>query len=420
MKRSKLPFLSVVFMLITVVIFMAGPEAQDSEENDTPLQEFVSRAQTLVRRNQLEEAIEIYERIVIAVPEDYESRSQLAMLYACTNQHDKAAQTYSELLKIYSENPKYQDGLVRSLQAAGKLDEAFDLAQSYIQSYPTMGVHYARLARLYEVDGNEAAAITNYNKAVELAHDDRRTYLSLARLNFFHEDINAAEIALKNAILSATSASDRQDVELQLISFYRYHGNLEKKLQQAENDGTITYEMQKALAEYYYKTGEPEKAANAYKRALDITTSSYQKDRIITELLKIYVQLGDMDSVIEPYQTEMNSYTNSKIWFYTSERITVTSARIAATYNFETVRNSLIDAFQGQDKLEVLKTYYEGKLEENKDNLVVLTVLARVYWVERDYQKAAEMYEALGKAEPNDVRYFYYAAAALKKTDSLN
>ena len=114
-------------------------------------------------------------------------------------------------------------------------------------------------------------------------------------------------------------------------------------------------------------------------------------------------------------ETEANSNTNSKPRSFTSARITVTSARIAAIYKLETARDSLIGAFKSQDKLEVLKTHYEGKLRENKENPVARTILAKIYWDEKDYQKSAEMYEALGKAESNDVRYFYYAAAALKK-----
>ncbi len=415
MTHSKMSFFFVILLFITVGALIAELEPQDVEENNVPLQEFINIAQTLVRQNQFEEAIEYYERIVKGAPEDFESRVQLATLYTRTNQHEKAAKTYSKLLEDDPENIKYQDGLTYSLQAAGKRNEAFEIAQAYIQTNPTVGEHYARLARLYEVEGNEHAAIANYNKSIELAPGDKQTYLRLAKLCILNKDIDAAEIALKNAILSATSASERQNVELQLISFYRYYGNLKEKLQQAKNDGTITFEMQKALAEYYHKIGELEKAANAYRHALDMTTSFSENVRISAELFKVYIQLGDMDSVVKPYENEVNSYINSNIWLYTSERITVTSARIAAIYEFESARNSLIDAFKSQDKLEVLKTHYEGKLRERKENPVAQTILARIYWDERDYQKAAEMYEALGKAESNDVRYFYYAAAALKR-----
>ncbi len=417
MTCSKLSFFLVILISITVLTFVAQLESEEAstEEKRAAVQEFVKLAQEFVKQNQIEEAIKIYERIVIAAPEDFESLKQLATLYARTNQHEKAAQIWNQLLETDSENIEYQDELVESLQDAGNVDEAFELAQTYIQTYPEVGVHYARLAKLYADEDELDAAIANYEKAIEFRHAEKETYVKLTRLYFLNEDIDAAEIALKNAILSTTSNSERQEVERQLLNFYRYHGNLEEKLQKAEDDGTITYEMQKVRAEYYHKIGELEKAVNAYKRALDMATSSFEKENISAELLKIYVELGKMDSAIEPYETEANSNTNSKPRSFTSARVTATSSRITAIYDVETARDNVINAFKSQDKLEVLKTHYEGELRKNKENPVARTILARIYWDEKDYQKSAEMYEALGKAESNDVRYFYYAAAALKK-----
>ena len=417
MSRSKLYFYLVILMLISVITFVAQLESQEvsTEEKRVMVQEFVKKAEEFVKKNQIEEAIEIYERIVIAVPEDFESREQLATLYARTNQQEKTSQTWRKLLEAAPENIAYQDALINSLQAAGKRNEALELAQSYIQTQPEVGVHYARLAKLYADEDNVHAAITNYEKSIEFAHADKQTYAKLAQLYFFNEDIDAAEIALKNAILSTTSVREQRDLERQLLNLYRYYGNLEEKLQKAEDDGTITFEMQKVRAEYFYKNDELEKSVNAYKKAHDMTTNSYEKERISADLLKVYLELGEMDTVIEPYETEANSNTNSKPRSFTSARITVTSARIAAIYKLETARDSLIGAFKSQDKLEVLKTHYEGKLRENKENPVARTILAKIYWDEKDYQKSAEMYEALGNAQSNDVRYFYYAAAALKK-----
>ncbi len=76
----------------------------------------------------------------------------------------------------------------------------------------------------------------------------------------------------------------------------------------------------------------------------------------------------------------------------------------------------MISAFNDQNKLDDLKTHYEGKLGENKENSVALRVMAKIYWDAKDYQKAAEMYEALGKAKSDDLRNLYYAAAALEKS----
>ena len=70
--------------------FMAGLEAQNTEKKRVPVQEFVKMAQEFVELNQIEKAIEIYERIVKAVPEDLESQAQLATLYSRINQHEKS------------------------------------------------------------------------------------------------------------------------------------------------------------------------------------------------------------------------------------------------------------------------------------------------------------------------------------------
>lgn len=403
-----------MLVFFTVSAFITVLEAQDTEENSSPIQEFIRKAEQHVKLNQIEEAVVLYERIVIAAPDDVDSRLELATLYSRINQHEKAAQTYSKLLETDSENLEYQDALVSSLQAAGKIREALNLALEYIQTYPEKGVHYARIAKLYETEGDEEVAITNYNKAIQLGYENVQTYLSLARLNFLNADMGAAEIALKNAILNSTSDSEWKTLERQLFNFYRFNGNFEQKMQKAEEDGTITIGLQKLLAEHYHKIGELEKSVNTYEKVREMITNSYEQQEISDELLKVYVELGDMDSAYEPYQTLENSDADSTTISYTLDQNTAT---FSAIYIVETSRDTLFNAFKRYDKLDVLKTHLEGKLAENKENSVALTVLARIYWHEKDYQKATEMYEALGKTDTMNLQYLYYAASALRKSD---
>lgn len=392
---------------------MTRVAAQEIEEDRSPIDEFIRRAEQHVELNQLLQAIEIYERIVLAAPDDTESQLQLATLYSRTNQHEKAIETYSKLLETDPENSTYQDALLRNLRAAGKSNEAFGLALEYIKTEPEKGVHYARIAHLYDMDGNETSAITNYNKATELGYENIQTYLRLARLSFLNMDMDAAETALKNAILYTTSASMREELERQLIYLYRFNGNLELKMQEAKEVGTKNFALQKLIAENLHKNGEVEKAVEVYKIAHDMTANANEKSKISGELLKLYVELGQIDSVLEPYERQVGLDVDSKTNTYTSELITPV---FSALYVLETARDSLIDAFKTQDKLDVLRTHYESKLAENRDNPLLLTILARVYWEKKDYQKSAEMYEALGKADSNNVRYLYYAAAALQKS----
>ena len=412
MSRSKLFFFLVILMLITVGTFMAGLEAQNTEKKRAPVQEFVKMAQEFVELNQIEEAIEIYERIVKAVPEDLESQAQLATLYSRINQHEKAAQTWSELLETDPENIKYQDKLVNSLQAAGKRNEALELAQAYTQTQPEVGVHYARLAKLYADEDNVDAAIANYEKAIELAYGDKQTYLKLAELYFLNEDIDGAEKALKNAILHTTSEWDRQSIERQLVNLYRYQGNLAQMLQKAEDDGTITYEMQKERARHFLNTSELEKSTDAFKKALEMINSPYERSKVVDELLKAYLKQGRTDLALEFYEAEASKHPR-----LVTHTTTYGMSGITVGFLGDDARKTLINAHKNQGNLEALITFFEAKLEKNAINPNVIEILAETYWEASDYQKAAEAYRMLSKVEPGNVRSFYYTAVAFHKNN---
>ncbi len=411
MIHTKFSVLLVVLMLITLGAFMAGLEAQDTENNNANVQEFVKKAQEFVELNQIEDAIEIYERIVVAAPEDLASRAQLATLYTRIKQHEKAAQTYSKLLEDNPENIKYQDELFKSLQAAGKVDEALELAHAYVQMYPEVGVHYARLAKLYEAEGNETEVIVNYKKATVFGYGDKEIYLKLAEHYFLNEDMAAAEAALKNAI-TYTEEWYQEEIERQLLNLYRYQGNLEEMLQKAEAEGTITYEMQKERARLFLNTGELEKFADTFKKALEMTNSTYERSQAIEELLKVYVKHGKKDLALEFYEAETSKQSRlvTHITSYSMSGITV-------RFVGDEARKALINAYKDKGELEELATIFKGKLDKNANNPAVLELLAEIYWETNNYQKAAEVYDMLSKVEPKNVRSLYYAAAAFHKSN---
>ena len=78
MVHPKLSFFVVVPMLITLGAFIADLNAQDTETNRAIVQEFVEKAEELVEQEKIEEAIKLYERIVKAAPDDFESYIKLA------------------------------------------------------------------------------------------------------------------------------------------------------------------------------------------------------------------------------------------------------------------------------------------------------------------------------------------------------
>ncbi|RKU18681.1 hypothetical protein C6503_09090 [Candidatus Poribacteria bacterium] len=435
-----------------------------------------SMAQQYMRRNQVEKAIEIYEQIAEVMPEDLESRSQLATLYSRQNQHDKAIDAWKTLLEADPENTRYQDGFIDAHQKAGRIGDAIELAEKYIDDDAEVGVHYSRLAKLYAANGQVDDAITQYKKAVELSPGDGRVYQELGQLYLRKNDLDAAEKAFQEALQYAARDGERQNIERQLITLYRRQGKLEEMLKEAEaiggltfemqmeqarnysNQGkfdeavaaykkalematrdwerenverqmmrlyrrqgtleevlkeaekndTLTFTMQAELARHYRNKGESEKAINAYKQALDMTTQSYERRNIAIELLQEYVQIGEDDLAIELYESASQSDSGSM-------SMTSGSSGFIVMFSGDRERDSLIKAFRSHRTLVELKALFEKKLEENANNPAALEMIAEIYRNEDKHEKAAAAYQALCKAQPSNVRGFYYAAAALNK-----
>ncbi len=348
-------------------------------------------AQAHMQQGETKQAIEIYEQVIKGMPDDLESRAELATLYSRRNQHDTATDIWHALLATDPGNTKYQDGFVRTYQISGDISKAFELAQGYIDADPESSVHYVRLAKLHAAEEQVEDAITAYEKAIELAPGNAQAYHDLARLHLRKDDTDAAEKAFKQAIQYTGQDWERQDIEQELINLYHHEGKLEEMIDQAETGGTLTFEMQKERARRYQNAGELERSVNAYKKAIDLTSDSYERRRINEDLLGLYVKLGKADLTMEIYELLVN------------------------TDSGDNARRTLIDTYKNEGKIEALKELFENRRKNDADDPAVIEMLAEIYRNENDHEKAAEAYQALGKAQPSNVRSFYYAAAALNK-----
>ena len=311
-------------------------------------------AQEHAQRGEVKKAVDIYEQIAKVMPEDLESRAQLAKLYSRQNKHDEAVDIWSALLEADPENTKYQDGLVDTYRDADKTDEALELAQQYIASDPESSVHQVRLAELYAADDQVDTAIDTYKKAIELGTGDGEAYLKLARLYLRKDDLDAAEKAFEDAIQHTGQEWERQNIERQLMDLYRRQGKLEEMLKQAEDAGTLTLEMQQERAQEYRNAGELEKAVTTYKKALDMTSQSWERGRISNELLQVYAQLGENDLAMELYETQSQSRSMGMSIHHGPSGIKV-------MFGGDEARETLINAYKNQGKLEALKDIFEGK-----------------------------------------------------------
>jgi cytochrome c biogenesis protein CcmG/thiol:disulfide interchange protein DsbE len=184
-------------------------------------------------------------------------------------------------------------------------------------------------------------------------------------------------------------------------------------LQKAEEEGTLTLEMQQERARRYRQDGKLEEAVSAFKKALDMTSQSWERNQLSNELVQLYAQLGENDLALELY--EMLSRSGSM-----GMSISHGSSGLKVNFVGDEARETLINAYRSQGKLEQLKTLFERRLEKEVDNPAVLEMLAEIYRNTNAHKQAAEMYQALCKVQPGNVRSYYYAAAALNKGEELD
>ena len=365
-------------------------------------------AHQYMQRGTLNKAAELYKQIIAAMPEDLESRAQLARIYSRQNKHDVAIAEWKALREADPENTKYQDGLVSAYQSADKIDDAIELAQEFIETEENY-VHFVRLAKVYASGDRIDEAIATYQRAIEINPGDGKVYQELARLYMRQKDFESAEKMFQSAIQYTGEEWERQNIEQQLMELYRRQGKLEDMLQQAESEGLLSFEMQQQRAQNYVNQGEWEKAVQAYKKAMDMTTESWERDRVATELVKVYAQLGQTDAAVD--LCEMLSRSDS----YGISMTSMGSTGFQVYFTGDQARESLINAYRGQNKLDDLLTYFEAQGEETSENSTRLEITAEIHRTRGDHAKAAESYQALSKVQSGNVRNFYYAAAAFNK-----
>lgn len=459
---------------------ISGTETPNQDNQTTSVYAQRTMAQQHMRRNRIPEAIKAYEQLAEIMPEDLESRSQLATLYSRQNQHDKSINTWKKLLEVDPENTKYKDGIINAYSSAGKFNEAIQLAKEYIEEDAEAGTNYSRLARLYSSSNQLEAAITNYKKAIELSPGDGAAHESLGNLYMRTDKLDDAEKAYNEAKKYLQNSHARTQIERQMMEIYRRRGKIDEYLKEAEKKGTMTFDMQRNLARSYQNAGKFDEAIKSYEKALQLTTDDWQKRDVERQMLSLlrqrgkleehlkeaekkgtltfsmkvelarqYRRKGESEEAIKTYKEALEmsarSYDFASVYrelmqeyvrlgeddsalklYESMEQSESSGTSISSgpngftiTFGEDEARQTIITAYKRSGKLDHLRTIFEQKLTTNKNDPTNLEMIAELYREAENHEKAAQTYQALTKASPSNVHAYFYAAAAFKKTGNL-
>lgn len=198
----------------------------------------------LQKSKNFDEAIEAYERSIIANSKIYASYNNLSELYRIKGRYDKAIQTMDKARAQFPEDSTVFVNLSWYYSLSDQHPKAIAAAQKAIEFDPKNSMGYTNLCRAYNDMELYQQAINACNKALELNPGDGESYFYLG---FAHTKLNKQ---------AAAAGYFKKAVE-GLVKFTGENPEY--------SDGFYL------LGNAFYADGQPDKAIEAYKRAIELS-----------------------------------------------------------------------------------------------------------------------------------------------------
>jgi len=226
---------------------------------------------SLQSRKRYEEAIDAYERALIANPEMYEVYNFLAEAYRNLSRFNEAIATTRKGLKYFPNDGVLYTSLSWFYSLADKHNEAIAAAQQAIKFAPDQYMGYTNLCRAYNDAKFYPQAVKACTDALRLKPGDGESNFYLARAYDLQQQPDVATPYYKKAVIG-------------LIQFTKENPDY--------SDGFYL------LGNAYFADGKPAEAIEAYKKSLELSPR-FAKARY--NLGFLYHQQGDRTAARQQY-----------------------------------------------------------------------------------------------------------------------
>ena len=423
-------------------------------------------AQLYIRKGDFDAAEKLY-KIALQFPDEESGRiyEELGQLYIRKGDLDAAEKTYKEarmyreLGQLYIQRNDF-DAAEKTYKEAGMYKELgqlyirkgdFDAAdQAYREAlqFPDeeSGRIYDELGRLYTQIGDFNAAEQAYKDAVEfMKGNSDRHRIERQLMEFYRQRGKLAEVLKKaeaegaltfemllaqareyrsqGKLEDATAAYKKvlklmnpqnwnhHDMSWEFLTMYQQQTNWEEALKRAETEGILTSEMLQRQAQAYRKQGKLKEAIAIYKKAIEMTTQSSMIYAFNSELISLYIELGDVDAAVELYEISPSQFDQTS-----KASFSYTPSGVKTLLPGDSGRKQIIECYKQRGKLHELVTYFESRLRGKPESPAIIEILAETYNHLNEHAKTAEKYQQLSKLQPAKLRTFYLAAAAFNRT----
>jgi tetratricopeptide (TPR) repeat protein len=336
---------------------------------------------------QSEKAIEAYEKAVGMNPTDYETYQRLGRLYRQKDDFESAVKWYREGLDSVPDQYRRSElkrEIIRLYAQQGKLGELIESAEKF-------------------------GIIPDFRFYVEVG----RSYQNVG-------DLDKAVEAYKKAIGLASQPYERDQAQGELIRVLRQQGKLEELAESAEKEEFLhNYQFYTELAMNYMNGRRFDKAIEAFKKAISLSTEEYQRLNAYQGLMRCYVETGEIEGALETYLQLVKTPVKQNL----SSMFGAGSGGVRYTVQSEEEgwRRELLRLFSDRSRLDVLVGMAKDKLRKlegdgDRELASELWELVGATYIRMErFDLAADAYEHALKLKPGDVLNAYHLAAALKR-----
>lgn len=360
--------------------------------------------EALQRNSKNVEALKVYEKLLVDLPERNEIYFDYSNCYMRLNKTSEAIEVLNKLEKNIGITPDVSIQKEKIYIKQGKIDKAANEINALINANPNEVKYYGILAELYGANNMNDKAFEIYNKALTI--DPNNPYINLSLAEYYRQkkEYEKGFVYLKQAF-----ASDDLEIDTKiriLLSYYvlsESENELKKQAFELCDILMVTHPKEaKAFSiagDFYYRDKKLEKSREAFKQAIQLDKGKYV---IWNQLLIIESDLKDFDAMVKDGNEALELFPNEPTLY-----LLVGIAQL-----------------QVKNPLEAIKVLNQGKqLVIDNDALIgqFYANLGDAYYRTKQMSLSDESYEAALKINPNDTyvlnNYAYYLSL---RNDKMN
>lgn len=339
-----------------------------------------------------------------ADPENIKSREYLASMQLLAKKYDLAAEQASKILEIDPENRTAKEMLAQAMFHSGKPEEAVKIMEEILRDGEPSEASIINLIQMY-------LATRRIDDAMELVAKGTKLYPDSTRTRFLASDIyvykDNIELAKKWAEDAYRVGEDDITVGLTLARFYAGHkmddlftaqiAQLKKKFPDDPN----TYMLEAGIVR---DKGDLEGALKIAQKARELDDTTLSRTLIsrillekgdIEEAKKILIKTVEEDRKAIPTRILLSQvYVNEKDPDKAVETLDVLIKNIPRRPD---VATTAARAYLMKGDVTRARELIEESLQENKPNVALHAMMAKIYFAQRQYKETLSEVDLLVK-----------------------